>query len=119
MRVIKRNRIRCKKCGDIIESTWVHDFKECSCGACFVDGGREYCRIGGDTNDIEMLIEYEEVPGCLFEYKSYWGTYHSFSVALAKAKENIKHYEDIGEYVRITDDDGVVIYETPGFDEIS
>ena len=37
-RIIK-NAIRCKKCGDVIESETVHDFKFCSCGSCAVDGG--------------------------------------------------------------------------------
>ena len=36
-----RNRIKCLKCGDIIESTYRHDFVMCSCGACFVDGGHD------------------------------------------------------------------------------
>ena len=39
---IIRNAIQCKKCGDIIESVSVHDFKTCSCGACSVDGGHYY-----------------------------------------------------------------------------
>ena len=59
-----RNRIRCKKCGQIIESTHVHDFKYCKCGSVFVDGGLEYCRYGwpgGDIADwVEFLTEYEE-----------------------------------------------------------
>ena len=33
---IIRNAIRCKKCGDIIESKTVHDFKFCSCSSCAV-----------------------------------------------------------------------------------
>ena len=33
---IIRNAIRCEKCGDIIESKTIHDFKCCSCGACAV-----------------------------------------------------------------------------------
>ena len=32
---IKTNKIKCKKCGDIIESTSVHDFKWCSCETIF------------------------------------------------------------------------------------
>ena len=39
-----RNRIKCLKCGDIIESKSVHDWVQCSCGACFVDGGHDYLR---------------------------------------------------------------------------
>lgn len=58
-----RNRIRCKKCLDVIESKFGHDFKYCKCGSVFVDGGTDYCRYGypgGDVNDwIESLCEYE------------------------------------------------------------
>lgn len=46
MREIIKNQIQCKYCGDIIESTHVHDFKWCSCGKVFVDGGHEYLRRG-------------------------------------------------------------------------
>ena len=38
------NKIKCKKCGDVIESTYTHDYKQCSCGGCAVDGGHEYLR---------------------------------------------------------------------------
>ena len=59
-----RNAIRCKKCGDEIESTHGYDFKYCSCGSVFIDGGREYGRYGypgGNIEDwIENLMEYEE-----------------------------------------------------------
>lgn len=53
-----RNRIKCKKCGDIIESKTRHDFVQCSCKSCFVDGGHDYRRIGGDLTDIEDLGEW-------------------------------------------------------------
>lgn len=52
-----RNRIRCKKCGDIIESEYTHDFKFCSCKNIFVDGGHDYCRWGGNLEDIEPLTK--------------------------------------------------------------
>ena len=42
-KVIK-NSIRCKRCGDVIESRGVHEMVWCSCGACAVDGGHEYLR---------------------------------------------------------------------------
>ena len=42
-KVIK-NSIRCKRCGDVIESRGVHEMVWCSCGSCAVDGGREYLR---------------------------------------------------------------------------
>ncbi len=41
---IIRNIIKCRLCGDVIESLHVHDFKLCSCGACAVDGGHSMLR---------------------------------------------------------------------------
>ena len=58
---IIRNIIRCKKCGDVIESKTVHDFKFCSCGSCAVDGGHDYFRRCGNCEDWEELSEAEKV----------------------------------------------------------
>ena len=41
---IIRNAIQCKLCGDVIESTHAHDYVECRCKACAVDGGHDYLR---------------------------------------------------------------------------
>ena len=59
---IVRNRIRCKHCGDVIESETVHDLKYCSCGTVFVDGGHDYLRRGylNSNNDYEELSEEEK-----------------------------------------------------------
>ena len=58
---IIRNAIRCKKCGDIIESKTVHDFKCCGCGSCGVVGGLDYLRRCGNLGDWEELSEVEKV----------------------------------------------------------
>ena len=58
---IIRNAIRCKKCGEVIESETVHDFKFCSCGSCAVDGGHDYFRRCGNCEDWEELSEAEKV----------------------------------------------------------
>ena len=58
---IIRNAIRCKKCGEVIESKTVHDFKFCSCGSCAVDGGHDYLRRCGKREDWEELCEAEKV----------------------------------------------------------
>lgn len=50
------NRIRCNKCGDIIESKYTHDFVQCSCGQCFVDGGHDYMRVSGDYTDLSEWV---------------------------------------------------------------
>lgn len=52
--IIRANKIKCKHCGDIIESKHIHDFKWCHCGKVAVDGGNEYHKRvypGGDSKD--------------------------------------------------------------------
>lgn len=44
MEKIFRNAIKCNHCGDVIESTYRHQFATCSCGCCSVDGGFDYLR---------------------------------------------------------------------------
>lgn len=50
-------KIRCLKCNDIIESKHVHDFKKCKCGSCFIDGGDEHTRVGGDLKYIHWVYD--------------------------------------------------------------
>lgn len=58
MKII-RNAIQCKKCGDIIESKSRHDYVTCSCGACSVDGGKDYLRR--DAVEPDCFIELSKV----------------------------------------------------------
>ena len=69
-----RNRIKCLKCGDIIESKSRHDWVQCTCGACFVDGGHDYMRIGGNREDWEDLSEWEITE---WRYFMFYIGYHS------------------------------------------
>ncbi len=59
MQKIYINKIRCKKCYEVIESTHGHDFRFCKCGAVAVDGGKGYLRRVGKSEDWEELSEYE------------------------------------------------------------
>ncbi len=61
VKIIKHNKIRCKKCGEIIESFSRHDYKWCSCGNCAVDGGHDYLRRGWYSDEWEDLSEFEEI----------------------------------------------------------
>ena len=61
MNKITVNKIRCRKCGDIIESKSVHDFRSCKCGPVAVDGGHNYLRRVGNLEDWEDLSEYEVI----------------------------------------------------------
>lgn len=60
---LKRNRAKCLKCGDVIESLTRHDFISCVCEAIFVDGGTDYQRAGATSWEIfKDMSEYEEDP---------------------------------------------------------
>ena len=64
MNRIIRNAIRCNICGDVIESTYRHDYVTCRCGACAVDGGHDYLRRGfkekgcyTELSEVETALE--------------------------------------------------------------
>ena len=56
------NRIKCKKCGDIIESKHRHDFKWCKCNSIAVDGGKDYLKRIGDA---DLFIELSKVKNII------------------------------------------------------
>lgn len=59
MKIIK-NRVRCKSCGNIIESTSTHDIKSYRCGSITVDGGKDYIRRGfKEIVDLEDLVNFD------------------------------------------------------------
>lgn len=64
--MILRNRARCLKCGDVIESKSVHDFVTCSCGNLSVDGGKYYLKRCFKTS------EWEDVSVCKGVLKEYF-----------------------------------------------
>lgn len=62
-----RNRAKCRKCEQVIESKSLHDFVECPCKEIYVDGGNEHFRAGAidwsnflrvddDGNEIEVKV---------------------------------------------------------------
>jgi hypothetical protein len=54
-----RHAVYCKKCKDTIESKYIHDFKNCSCGYIGIDGGIfDGNRIIGDKMNIENRSIY-------------------------------------------------------------
>jgi hypothetical protein len=57
-------KIRCKKCGDIIQSKHKHDFQTCKCMSIFIQGENEYSRIGfpfGNPDDWYERVENNEI----------------------------------------------------------
>lgn len=65
MRKIIRNAIRCNYCGDVIESTYRHEYIMCSFRKVAVDGGTDYLRRSytNSQDDYTDLSEYAETDG--------------------------------------------------------
>lgn len=67
MRKIIRNAIRCNHCGDVIESTYRHDYVQCSCGKVAVDGGKDYLRRScsklDDYTDLSECVQVDDEAG--------------------------------------------------------
>ena len=71
---ITKNSAKCLNCGDIIESTYRHDFVTCTCWkkhredekplhGIFVDGGRDYCRHGWcNADEYQNLSSFHKDP---------------------------------------------------------
>ena len=57
---ITKNAIKCKHCGDVIESKYCHNFVTCSCGSCSVDGGHDYLRRCFKHSQKEDFIDLSE-----------------------------------------------------------
>jgi len=88
---ILHNRAQCRVCGDVIESTFRHDFVSCECGAIAVDGGKDYLKRSGNPADVielsecmsdedllaEAYNEYEKLrkKAIDFDYKKGWVFY--------------------------------------------
>ena len=60
MRKNIKNAIQCKLCGEVIESKNRHDYVECKCGACAVDGGHDYLRRSYKSKDCYTDLSITE-----------------------------------------------------------
>jgi len=59
--------VRCKHCKDTIYSRARHDFRFCTCGKVFIDGGFEYIRIGGDIEAPLIEVEVDATQKELYD----------------------------------------------------
>lgn len=51
-------KLKCMVCGCEIQSKHRHDFIQCDCNNCFVDGGNDYDRVG--IQDKTMVEVWDE-----------------------------------------------------------
>lgn len=53
-------KLKCKACGAVIQSAHVHDHVSCKCPEgtrIWIDGGGEYCRMGGSAIGKYEIID--------------------------------------------------------------
>lgn len=107
-----RNRAKCKKCGDIIESKSQNDMVSCSCGEISIDGGSEhfrclaidwsnFLRVADDGSEIEVKIadkedkqEKERIDDDIKEDRI------SRSQLIKILEDHIRHSEGLPSYVK-------------------
>lgn len=69
VRKVLVNKVRWKKCNDIIESKYNNDFRRCNCGSIFIDGGTDFQRFGWGMN---QNVEKSELDDYIdFSYSVY------------------------------------------------
>ena len=73
--LLVKNSVICGYCNEEIQSLYQHDFKVCSCGKTFVDGGvlGYYTRIGGDNYTNTSVSCSKDDIACIREHIT-WGT---------------------------------------------
>jgi hypothetical protein len=49
-----QNALHCLKCDEIIYSLYRHNDRQCHCGACMIDGGKNYTHISGNPEDYRL-----------------------------------------------------------------
>ena len=57
--MITVNAIRCPECGDTIYSRTRNDFRGCTCGSIFIDGGRDYMKVSAKPEIFKQLKTIE------------------------------------------------------------
>ena len=119
MKKLIRNAIRCKHCGDVLESKSIHDFVECTCGRCYCDGGLAYLRHGftnSPKEDFEDLCEYKDVPGYHVEYiaKSFATYDHlGYNTDIQGTLNDVfSMFPQSNFYLLIKDENGNVVFDT-------
>ncbi len=71
-KVLLVNAIKCSICGDVLISRHKHDYKDCSCGSCSIDGGIDYRRLKGYHTDLAVYTDdHHLVIREVFEWGSY------------------------------------------------
>lgn len=63
VKVLKRNRVQCLECNEVLESTYRHHYVSCKCSnQTFTDGGLAYQRFGAkDLTKVKVLSEYVDM----------------------------------------------------------
>lgn len=55
-KVIKTSAVYCKKCGTVIFSRAVHDYRSCICKDVSIDGGFDYCKVNYKKEEKILLF---------------------------------------------------------------
>tara|TARA_R110000824_G_scaffold1643_4_gene8139 strand:+ start:9316 stop:9561 length:246 start_codon:yes stop_codon:yes gene_type:complete len=80
---MKLKAVHCLGCGDKIYSRAPHDFRHCSCGQVYVDGGRSYFKYGANpeaefkTTEVDIDVPLSELYEDWNEMSDNYGIIHA------------------------------------------
>lgn len=98
--------IRCRHCGDEIQSMSRHDYRSCKCGKIAIDGGTDYTQINGNFDDWELLNMAED-----FGFRYMIDSLESLYDNLQAYNRDYKVYKSGKEWwVQFTDDNSVALF---------
>lgn len=65
---MKKQAIKCKRCGSTVFSRARHDFRWCSCNLVAIDGGNNYTRTAGDPENFKSIqLDIEQTKKELYD----------------------------------------------------
>jgi len=66
-------KMKCLICNEVIKSKYRHNLVECKCGKCYVDGGTDYFRFGGEDFSKMLIINDDGTEKLASELKWKFG----------------------------------------------
>lgn len=78
---MKVTAVTCSHCGNTIYSRAIHDFRTCTCGETFIDGGPEYVRTNAsETETVRVNCTKENL------YKDYNLGINKYGIIIKRRK---------------------------------
>lgn len=94
------NKAQCNKCKDIIESNEPNSLKNCLCGSIGVDGGLDYIKRIGNSEDIIELSEYSKEFNTVSSLDK--KVISQYDIAMQNLPNQLKKYDNFQSIINVS-----------------